>query len=160
MVSLFLFFKSCWSLFVIYLAVLGLGCSSSLSLSDERELLSSCGSWASHCSGFSCGAWAFRCGGFRSSKFGAYGLRCSAAFGVILDRGSNQCLLLWQADSLPLSHQGRLHSLYLDCRGMAFFPSGLQCHQTTFIMLVYFCQILFLLKIQYSISNTLTLFHF
>ena len=125
MVSLFLFFKSCWSLFVIYLAVLGLGCSSSLSLSDERELLSSCGSWASHCSGFSCGAWAFRCGGFRSSKFGAYGLRCSAAFGVILDRGSNQCLLHWQADSLPLSHQGRLHSLYLDCRGMAFFPSGL-----------------------------------
>ena len=92
---------------------------------DERELLSSCGSWASHCSGFSCGAWAFRCGGFRSSKFGVYGLRCSAAFGVILDQGSKQCLLHWQADSLPLSHQGSLHSLYLDCRGMAFFPSGL-----------------------------------
>ena len=32
----------------------------------------------------------------------------SAACGIFLDQGSNPCILHWQADSLPLSHQGRL----------------------------------------------------
>ena len=36
----------------------------------------------------------------------AYGLSCSAACGIFLDQGSNPCLLHWQMDSLPLSHQG------------------------------------------------------
>ena len=36
----------------------------------------------------------------------AHGLSCSEAFGIFLDQGSNPCLLGWQADSLPLSHQG------------------------------------------------------
>ena len=31
---------------------------------------------------------------------------CSVACGILLDQGSNPCLLHWQADSLPLSHQG------------------------------------------------------
>ena len=35
-----------------------------------------------------------------------HGLRCSEACGIIPDQGSNLCRLLWQADSLPLSHQG------------------------------------------------------
>ena len=35
-----------------------------------------------------------------------HGLSCSVACGLFLDRGSNPCLLHWQADSLPLSHQG------------------------------------------------------
>ena len=35
-----------------------------------------------------------------------YELSCSATSGVFLDLGSNPCLLHWQADSLPLSHQG------------------------------------------------------
>ena len=34
------------------------------------------------------------------------GLICSAARGIFPDRGLNLCLLHWQADSLPLSHQG------------------------------------------------------
>ena len=34
------------------------------------------------------------------------GLSCSAACGILLDQGSNPCLLHWQVDSLPLSHQG------------------------------------------------------
>ena len=34
------------------------------------------------------------------------GLSCSMTRGIFLDRGANPCLLLWQADSLPLSHQG------------------------------------------------------
>ena len=33
------------------------------------------------------------------------------ACGIFLDRGSNPCLLHWQANSLPLSHQGSPHSL-------------------------------------------------
>ena len=34
----------------------------------------------------------------------AHGLSCSAAFGILLDQGSNPCLLHWQADSLPLDY--------------------------------------------------------
>ena len=34
----------------------------------------------------------------------AHGLCC--ACGIFPDQGSNPCLLHWQADSLPLSHQG------------------------------------------------------
>ena len=35
-----------------------------------------------------------------------HGLSCSAACGIFRDQESNPCLLHWQADSLPLSHQG------------------------------------------------------
>ena len=35
-----------------------------------------------------------------------HGLNCSAACGIFLDQGPNLCFLHWQADSLPLSHQG------------------------------------------------------
>ena len=35
-----------------------------------------------------------------------YGLSCSMARGIFPDQGSNLCLLPWQVDSLPLSHQG------------------------------------------------------
>ena len=34
--------------------------------------------------------------------------RCSTACGIFLDQGSNPCLLHWQVDSLPPSHQGNL----------------------------------------------------
>ena len=33
-------------------------------------------------------------------------LTCSPACGIFPNQGSNQCLLHWQVDSLPLSHQG------------------------------------------------------
>ena len=36
----------------------------------------------------------------------AHGLSCSAACGIFPDWGSNPCLLHWQVDYLPLSHQG------------------------------------------------------
>ena len=39
-------------------------------------------------------------------------LCCSVAYGIFQDQGSNLCLLLWQADSLPLSHQ-EAHKLFL-----------------------------------------------
>ena len=35
-----------------------------------------------------------------------HGLRCSTACGIFPDQGLNPCLLHWQVDSLPLSHQG------------------------------------------------------
>ena len=34
------------------------------------------------------------------------GLSCSMVCGIFLDQGLNVCLLHWQEDSLPLSHQG------------------------------------------------------
>ena len=38
----------------------------------------------------------------------AHGLSCSTTSGIFLDQGLNRCLLHWQADSFPLSHQGSL----------------------------------------------------
>ena len=35
-----------------------------------------------------------------------HGLSCSTACGIFPDQGLNPCLLHWQTDSLPLSHQG------------------------------------------------------
>ena len=40
-------------------------------------------------------------------------LSCSLACGIFLFQGSNPCLFHWQADSLPLSHQGNPHTLIL-----------------------------------------------
>ena len=41
------------------------------------------------------------------SKAVAHGLSCSEVYGrILLDQGSNPCLLHWQVGSLPLSHQG------------------------------------------------------
>ena len=40
-----------------------------------------------------------------------HGLPCSVAYGIFPDQGSNSGLLLWQADSLPLSCQGSPHFL-------------------------------------------------
>ena len=36
----------------------------------------------------------------------AHGLCCSGVCRIFLHQGSNPCLLNWEADSLPLSHQG------------------------------------------------------
>ena len=43
----------------------------------------------------------------------AHGLRCSETCGIFQDQGSNLCLLHWQADSLPLSYQGRTRTSLL-----------------------------------------------
>ena len=61
----------------------------------EQKLLSGCGVQASHCSGFSC------C----ETQTLKHRLRGSKARGIFLDQGLTPCLLHWQADSLPLSHQ-------------------------------------------------------
>ena len=36
----------------------------------------------------------------------AYGLSCFLACRIFPDQGLNPCLLHWQVDSLPLSHEG------------------------------------------------------
>ena len=48
------------------------------------------------------------------------GLSCSAARGIFPDQGWNLCLLHWQADSLPLSHQGKASCIPL--RGNFEYP--------------------------------------
>ena len=42
----------------------------------------------------------------RGSAVVAHGLSCFTSCGIFLDQGLNPCLQLWQADTLPLSHQG------------------------------------------------------
>ena len=105
------------------------GCAGSSSLCglfsscDDLGLPSPCGSPTSHCGGFSCsGAWTLGCTGFWLRGVGSVvwlqgsrtqaqllwcGLSCSSACGIFPDQGLNPCLLHGQADSLPLSHQGR-----------------------------------------------------
>ena len=88
----------------------------------KQGLLSSHSAWASHRGGVSCcGARAQGC--TRSSNCGSWALElssvvvqhrlnCSKACGIFLDQGSNLCLLHWQADSLPPSHQGSLTGIF------------------------------------------------
>ena len=100
----------------LFLAVLGLRCCVAFSSFSEPGLLYSCTVQASHCGGFSpCMAWALghrasvvRLSGFSStgSIVVAHRLSCSVACGIFLGQGSNPCLFHWQAESLPLSHQG------------------------------------------------------
>ena len=83
-----------------------------------------CGAEASHCCGFSyCAAPSLGHMGFIFVAHGlsscrcqalehwlnsgdARQLSCSMTWGIFPDQGLNLCFLHWQADSLPLSHQG------------------------------------------------------
>ena len=61
-----------------------------------------------------------------AQDFMVQGLSSSAACGIFLDQGSNPCLLHWQVDSLPLSHQGSPSSaLHLPC---TLLPLSLHQH--------------------------------
>ena len=78
--------------------------------------------WASLGGGFSCcrtlalGAWASVVVALRLENTGSaavvHGLRCSAACEIFPDQGLNLCLLHWQTDSLPLSHQRSPNYMY------------------------------------------------
>ena len=82
---------------------------------SEWGLLSNCGSRASYGGGFlHCRALALEHVGFSSCssqalehRFNSCGTRAQllTACGLFPHQGSNPCLLHWQADSLPLSHQ-------------------------------------------------------
>ena len=84
----------------------------------EQELLSSydssCNMGASHCGGFACGTGTLGCTASvvtaprvysTDSVVVTHRLSCSGVCGILPDWGSNPCLLHWQMDSLPLSHQ-------------------------------------------------------
>ena len=92
----------------LFLAPLGLRCCSGFSLVFIWKLLIAMtslvaelglqGSWAS----------VIAAPGLQSSGsiVAAHGLICAAAHGTFPDQELNLCLLHWQADSLPQSHQG------------------------------------------------------
>ena len=73
------------------------------------------------------------------STVAALRLSCSLACGIFLDQGSNPCVLHWQADSLPLSHQGNPHTLILihplclkrDLKNKCFCNEGRICQVLT-----------------------------
>ena len=106
------------------MAVLGACCCVDFSLVvASRGFSLAVGVWASHrggsscrraqapgCMGFSnCGTWAQqrRLQSLEHRlRIVAQGLSCSLPCGIFLDQGSNSCLLHWQADAWPLSHQG------------------------------------------------------
>ena len=90
-------------------------------VSVAAGLFSSCSPQASHGCGFPCcGAQSLRHLGFNSFSSRtlehslnsqpppvAHGFSCSWACGIFPDQGLKLCLLHWQVNSLPLSHQGR-----------------------------------------------------
>ena len=73
-----------------------------------------CGVRASHCGGFSWPLGLQHVGsvvvarGLQSAGLVVvvHELNCPVTHGIFLDRGLNSCALHWQADSLPLDHQG------------------------------------------------------
>ena len=83
----------------LFLAVLGLpGCVRAFSRCGEESLFSSCTARASLAMASLAGS--------STWVVVVRGLSCSVEWGLFLDQGWNLCLLHWQADSLPLSHQG------------------------------------------------------
>ena len=83
----------------------------------EQRLLSSCDVQASHCGDLSCcGAWASVAEAPRLYStnliVAEHGFSCFVVCGIFFDQESNPCLLHWQADSLPLSHQRSPNSRY------------------------------------------------
>ena len=61
-----------------------------------------------------------------SSVVVAHGLSYPKACGIFPDLGSNPCPLHWQADSLPLEHQG---SPRTDSETSSLFGGGSKCQQ-------------------------------
>ena len=110
----------------LILAVLGLLCctgSSLVAVSGDYSLLFDM--LASHCGGLSCcRAQALGLPGFqwlqlvgsehRLSSCGTLAQLCQSS-GIFPDQGLNPCLLNWQADSLPLSHQGSPSDALMYC---------------------------------------------
>ena len=85
-------------------------CSSCSGQAFRRCSFSYCWAQALQCSG--CSSWNTRIPSLRLRALGqgsvvaVDGLSCPAARGIFLGQGLNPCLLHWQTDSLPMSHQG------------------------------------------------------
>ena len=114
-------FKKFLFYFILFLAVLDVCCfvGFSLIVATGAPLQLQCSSfsmrwplllWTRGHAGFcSCSAWAQQLqlsgSGEQVQQLVEHGLSCSMVCGIFLDRGSNLCLLHWQVDSFPLSHQ-------------------------------------------------------
>ena len=94
-------FSSCGKQGLLFLAMHGL-LTAVASLVAEHGFYSTLASVVVACGLMSCGSPPLE---HRLNSCG-HGLSCSLASGISLDQKSNPCLLHWQADSLPLSHQG------------------------------------------------------
>ena len=123
-----IYFWLCW----VFVGAHGLSLAV---VSGGGGLLSSCSTQASHCCGFSrCRAGALGHSGFSSCGRQAQqlcllgsrtqaqqlchtGLSCSTGYEIFPAQGWNLCLLRWQVDSLPRSHQGSplIQFLIWDC---------------------------------------------
>ena len=116
--------KTCIRNGIFYLIYFIFGCAGSLLLRrpfsscSKQGPLSRCGTWMSRYRGFPhCGSWALGLSGFSSCsglqfralehRFSSVAHRLSGPTARgIFNQGPNSCLLHWQTDSLPLSHQG------------------------------------------------------
>ena len=96
------------SIYVFIQAVLGLHCCTGFFLVAVCGLLVAVASPVAERGPYSMRDSVVVASGFQStgSIVVVHGLKHSAACGIFLDQGSNLCLLHWQVDSLPLSHQG------------------------------------------------------
>ena len=93
-------------LFILVLAVLGFQCCVDCSLIAENRDFSLAGV---HGLLISVASLAVELGLYSTGLVvEAHGLSCSKVCGIFSDQGLNPCLLHWQADSLPLSHQASL----------------------------------------------------
>ena len=87
------------------------------------QAFSRCSAEVSRCSGFSCcetqapGCWGLSSFGSQAASTGSVvvvpELSCSEAHGIFPDQRLNPYLLHWQVDSLPLSHQGSPHFIFI-----------------------------------------------
>ena len=90
-----------------------------------------------------------------SSIIAAHGLSCSGACGIFLDQGSNPCLLCWQADSFPLSHQESPKFLLLFIGVFLFYVKTSQMNHvlkalTTLLTIFYYYPYVCYVSIIYS----------
>ena len=67
----------------------------------------------------------------------AHGLGYSKACGIFPDQQLNPCLLHWQADSLPLSHQGSVVYVFLHTLHACSTPHNMYRHSMFFIIFAF-----------------------
>ena len=124
-----LFFSLWKNDFYLFMAVLGLHCST--------QALSSCGEWwllfVAVCGLLNAVPSFLQSTGSRNTSFSscstqAYYLWCRGSValtcGILSDQGSNLCPLHWQEDSYPLYHQGSPRVAFLSFWGLCSLASG------------------------------------
>ena len=110
--SFFIYFQLCWA----FSAVWSTPCCGVRVQVSHCDGFPCCGSRPLGCGLSGCSSWAL---GHRLSSCCTCTC-CSKALEIFPDQGSSLCLLHWQADSLPLSHQGSpVDTLLEECT-----PSG------------------------------------